>query len=123
MESILLSIKKLLGITEDYKHFDVDIIMHINSVFPTLRQLGVGPTNGFTISDEQALWTDFLGESNNLEDVKTYVYLKVKLIFDPPLSSVVTDSINRMLSELEWRINIDAESEQPSSEEENQNGE
>lgn len=123
MESILLSIKKLLGIAEDYKHFDVDIIMHINSVFPTLRQLGVGPTNGFTISDEQALWTDFLGESNNLEDVKTYVYLKVKLIFDPPLSSVVTDSMNRMISELEWRINIDAETEQSSSEEENQNGE
>lgn len=123
MESILLSIKKLLGIAEDYKHFDVDIIMHINSVFPTLRQLGVGPTNGFTISDEQTLWTDFLGESNNLEDVKTYVYLKVKLIFDPPLSSVVTDSMNRMISELEWRINIDAETEQSSSEEENQNGE
>lgn len=123
MESILLSIKKLLGIAEDYKHFDVDIIMHINSVFPTLRQLGVGPTNGFTISDEQALWTDFLGESNNLEDVKTYVYLKVKLVFDPPLSSVVTDSMNRMISELEWRINIDAETEQSSSEEEKQNGE
>lgn len=123
MESILLSIKKLLGIAEDYKHFDVDIIMHINSVFPTLRQLGVGPTNGFTISDELAIWTDFLGESNKLEDVKTYVYLKVKLIFDPPLSSVVTDSMNRMISELEWRINIDAETEQSSSEEENQNGE
>lgn len=124
MESILLSIKKLLGIAEDYKHFDVDIIMHINSVFPTLRQLGVGPDNGFSISDEISVWTDLLGENTKIfEDVKTYVYLKVKLIFDPPLSSVVTDSMNRMISELEWRINIDAESEQPSSEEENQNGE
>lgn len=123
MESILLSIKKLLGIAEDYTHFDVDIIMHINSVFSILTQLGVGPSEGFRISDENALWTDFLGEDKIIEDVKTYMYMKVKLIFDPPLSSVVMDSMNRMISELEWRINADAESAQSNSEEENQNGE
>lgn len=110
MESILTSIKKLLGITEEYEHFDSDIIMHINSVFMILNQLGVGPENGFHITDKFATWTDYLPEDNkNFESVKTYVYLKVKLLFDPPMSSAVMEAMKQMISELEWRLNVEAE--------------
>ena len=107
-ESILLSIKKLLGITEDYTVYDVDLIMHINSVFLTLNQLGVGPDNGFYIKDENDTWDKFIDDLR-LEAVKSYVYLKVRLLFDPPQSSAVMEAINRMISELEWRINVAAE--------------
>lgn len=110
MESILLSIKKLLGITEEYKHFDVDLIMHINSIFPTLNQIGVGPKEGFSIEDESAEWVDFIGDATQLQAVKTYMYMKVKLLFDPPLSSTVIESMNRMIAELEWRLRLAAES-------------
>ena len=106
MDSILTSIKKLLGIDEEYTQFDSDIIMHINTVFLNLTQLGVGPAEGFLIEDDSATWNDFIGDSNQLQAVKTYVYLKVKLLFDPPLSSSVTESINRIISELEWRLNV-----------------
>lgn len=110
MDSILTSIKKLLGIAEDYKHFDADIIMHINGVFMILNQLGVGPTNVFSIMDEKSTWNDFLPDNTNLEAVKTYVYLKVRLIFDPPTSGIVTESMNKMVSECEWRLNVAAQS-------------
>ena len=106
MESILTSIKKLLGIEEEYTQFDADIIMHINTVFLNLTQLGVGPDEGFFIEDDVAIWEDFIGDSSQLQAVKTYVYLKVKLLFDPPLSSSVIESMNRMVSELEWRLNV-----------------
>lgn len=109
-DSILTSIKKLLGITEEYEHFDQDIIMHINTVFTILNQLGVGPENGFSISDKTSVWKDFIQDAIKLESVKTYVYLKVRLIFDPPTSSAVADSMNRMISELEWRILVTADS-------------
>ena len=109
MESILTSIKKLLGITEEYEHFDVDIIMHINSVFMILTQLGVGPAEGFSIKDKTTTWDEFVPE-NQLESVKSYVYMKVKLLFDPPLSSAVIECINRQISELEWRLNVAVES-------------
>lgn len=110
MESILTSIKKLLGITEEYDQFDPDIIMHINSVFMILTQLGVGPVEGFSIEDDTAVWTDFIQDVKKLESVKTYIYLKVKLAFDPPLSSAVIESMNRLINELEWRLNVAAES-------------
>ena len=110
MESILTSIKKLLGITEEYDQFDPDIIMHINSVFMILTQLGVGPAEGFSIEDDTAVWTDFIQDVKKLESVKTYIYLKVKLAFDPPLSSAVIESMNRQINELEWRLNVAAES-------------
>ena len=103
--SILTSIKKLLGVAEDYTEFDEDIITHINSVFLNLTQLGVGPEESFMIEDDTAVWEDFINDSIQLQAVKTYVYLKVKLLFDPPLSSSVTESINRMIAELEWRLN------------------
>lgn len=110
-ESILTSIKKLLGIPEDYEHFDQDIIIHINSVFMILNQLGVGPTEEFTIIDKTAVWSDFISDNKKFESVKTYVYMKVRLLFDPPLSSAVMDCINKVISEMEWRLNVAAESE------------
>ena len=107
MESILTSIKKLLGIAEEYEHFDKDLIMHINSVFMILTQLGVGPSKGFMITDSSASWDDFLpNDSGKLEAVKTYMYMKVQLMFDPPTSSVVMEAKNRMINELEWRLNV-----------------
>lgn len=110
MESILTSIKKLLGITEEYEHFDSDLIMHINSVFSILTQLGVGPIEGFSINDDTSVWSEFIKPNENLEAIKSYMYLKVKLLFDPPVSSAVIESMNRMIGELEWRINVAVES-------------
>lgn len=111
MESILTSIKKLLGITEDYTHFDADIIMHINSVFMVLHQLGVGPKEGFRIEDKTSTWNDYLGDTILLESVKTYIYLRVRLIFDSTtLSSTVIESMKQTISELEWRLNITTDS-------------
>lgn len=123
MESILTSIKKMLGINEEYEHFDADIIIHINSVFSILTQLGVGPADGFTISDKTATWSQFVGDNNTIELVKTYTYLKVKLIFDPPLSSAVLESTKQMISELEWRLNVSVDPPTMHREEENRNGE
>lgn len=110
MESILTSIKKLLGIAEEYEHFDADIIMHINSVFLILTQIGVGPSEGFSIVDASAIWDDFIPEGKNLNAVKSYVYLKVKLLFDPPTSSALMESTERLAKEYEWRLNAEAES-------------
>lgn len=106
MESILTSIKKLLGIPEEVDNFDADIIMHINSVFSILTQLGVGPSEGFMITDKTKTWDDFITDKKNIESVKSYVYMKVRLMFDPPISSAVMDCMNRMISELEWRLNV-----------------
>lgn len=106
MDSILDSIKKLLGIAPEYTAFDNDIIMHINSVFFILSQIGVGPAEGFSIKDNSATWTDFVPNITNLEALKTYVYLKVRLLFDPPSSSAVAEAMNRQISELEWRLYI-----------------
>ena len=123
MESILNSIKKLLGIAEDYDHFDSDIIMHINSVFATLTQLGVGPEDGFSINDESEKWEDFLPEERMLHSVKSYMYMKVKLMFDPPLSSAVIECTKEQIKELEWRLQVAVDSTNTKSEEEIQNGE
>lgn len=105
MDSILTSIKKLLGITEEYTHFDGDITVHINTAFNTLTQLGVGPVEGYSIKDKNDKWTDFVSDAR-LEAIKTYVYLKVKLLFDPPLTSSVLQAYERQLDELVWRINV-----------------
>lgn len=115
MESILTSIKKMLGIPEEYDHFDPDLIMHINSVLSILTQIGVGPSEGFRIEDDLATWEDFLDDDTDYEAVKSYVHLRVKLLFDTStLSSAVIESMNRMISELEWRLNAIAESKQSS---------
>ena len=107
MESILTSIKKMLGIEAEYTHFDADIIMHINSVLMVLNQLGVGPAEGFIIEDDTSTWSDFVPDDTpvQLEAIKSYIYLIVKLLFDPPLSSSVIESYNRQISEFEWRLN------------------
>lgn len=109
MESILDSIKKLLGISDEYTQFDEDIIMHINTVFLNLTQLGVGPEEGFFIKDNSAVWSDFVEDLNKLQAVKTYVYLKVKLLFDPPLASSTLAMFERQIDQLEWRLNVAVE--------------
>lgn len=105
-ESILTSVKKLLGIADEITDFDTDIVIHINTVLGILNQLGVGPSEGFSITDKTSTWSDFISNAKNLETVKSYVGLKVRLLFDPSTSSAVADSINRLVSELEWRINV-----------------
>lgn len=107
--SILTSIKKLLGPTEDDTSFDVDIIMHINSAFFRLNQLGVGPATGFFITDNTKTWEDFLESRTDLEAVKTYVYQKVRLVFDPPQSSFLVEAIKDAIKEFEWTINVQVE--------------
>lgn len=103
-ESILISIKKLLGMTEDYPYFDADVLMDINSVLMILYQMGVGPKEPMTIVDESATWSDFFDDKIDINAVKTYIALKVKLMFDPPQSSSHLNAINEMIKELEWRL-------------------
>ena len=112
MDSILTTIKKNLGITDEYTQFDPEIMMHINSVFMILtQQLGVGPEAGFRIADKGDSWSDFIPEDDlRFEAVKTYLYLKVKLMFDPPDRAAIMESYNSQIRELEWRLNVAAES-------------
>lgn len=114
-DSILTSIKKLLGITESCTDFDTDIIMHINTVLMTLSQLGVG-TEDFQIEDKNAVWSEFI-KSDKLAATKSYVYLRVKLLFDPPLNSAIIEAIKESIRELEWRLNVRVESESEDDEE------
>lgn len=109
-DSILQSIKKLIGITEEYTHFDMNIIIHINTAFMVLNQLGVGPKDGFYIRDETTTWNEYDAGLVNIETIKTYVYLRVRLLFDPPSSSKITEIINKQILELEYRLNVSAES-------------
>jgi hypothetical protein len=105
-ESILDSTKKVLGLDEANTDFDVDIIMHINTAFSTLNQLGVGPDEGFAIEDASAVWSDFLMDVLPLNNVKTYVCLRVRMLFDPPTNSFTIDAMRKQIEELEWRINV-----------------
>lgn len=109
--SILTSIKKMLGIAEEYTHFDSDLIMHINSVLSILTQIGVGPSNGFSIQDDSTEWSQFIPDSDikKLGFVKSYVGLKVKLLFDPPTNSSVMEAMNKMIGELEFRLNVESD--------------
>jgi hypothetical protein len=111
-ESILISIKKLLGIAAENTDFDQDIIIHINSVFMVLRQLGIGPVEGFRIEDKNTTWDEFIEDDSYFDTVKSYMYFKVKIMFDPPTNSTVMESTNRLINELEWRLNVDAETRQ-----------
>lgn len=110
MESILDSIKKMLGLDSDYDVFDTDIIININMVFAYLNQLGVGPEEGFEIEDETTTWSDYLGDSKKLGFVKTYVYLKVKQVFDPGTSASFNTVVESQIDELEWRISTQMDS-------------
>ncbi len=106
-ESILKSVKKLLGgLVPEYSAFDDQIIMHINSVFQILYQLGVGPTTPFTIEDDSATWSDFTSDISELSMVKTYVGLKVQQIFDPPQGGAAAEAAKRIVDEMEWRLNV-----------------
>lgn len=105
-DSILISTKKILGIDESYTVFDVDIMTHINSVFTTLSQLGVGPAEGFFIEDDTAVWEDYITPEMNVSAVKSYVYLRVRLLFDPPATSFHIASLKEQITELEWRLNV-----------------
>lgn len=107
--SILLSTKKTLGIPADYDVFDLDIITHINTALSTLTQLGVGPSNGFMVEDDTPEWSDFLGDDLQYNAVKTYVYLKVRQLFDPPTTSYLISAFNDQIRELEWRLNVHRE--------------
>lgn len=105
-DSILDSIKKILGMPPDYDAFDTDLVIHINSVFGILAQLGVGPAGGFSISDNTTLWKAYLGDSKDLKMVKSYMALKVRLVFDPPTIGAVMDAMKEQIREYEWRLNV-----------------
>jgi hypothetical protein len=106
LTSILTSVKKVLNIDASYTAFDEDILMHINSVFATLTQLGVGPATGFAIEDDTTTWDAFLGTDLRLNNVKTYVYLRVRMLFDPPQTSYLIDAMREQIRELEFRMNV-----------------
>lgn len=111
-DSILIGTKKILGIGADYDAFDLDIITHINAVFMTLNQLGIGPAEGFMIEDDSSKWQDFLGDDANLNAVRTYVYLRVRVLFDPPSTSFHLNSLQEQIKEFEWRLNVNREEAQ-----------
>lgn len=109
--SILDDVKKVLGLDPTYTAFDPDIILHINTVFSTLNQLGIGPTAGYMIMGNTETWDAFLGADTLLNSVKTYICLKVRMVFDPPTIGFVIDAFNAQIKELEWRLNVKREGE------------
>lgn len=109
-DSILNDIKKVLNIPEDYTAFDIDIMMHINSTFSTLNQIGIGPDEGFEITGPDATWDDFLGANPKINSVKSYMFLKVKMLFDPPQFSFHIASLEREIQQFEWRLSTYRES-------------
>lgn len=109
-DSILDSVKKVLGISFDYTVFDPEITLHINSVLSDLNQVGIGPTDGLAITDNTAVWSDFIGTDLNLNQVKSYISLRVRLLFDPPSSSYVLAAWQQEVAKFEWRLNIHRES-------------
>ncbi|QEQ93504.1 hypothetical protein SEA_GIRLPOWER_5 [Streptomyces phage GirlPower] len=111
-QSILNTTKKILGLPETDTSFDLDVMTHINGILSVLTQVGIGPSNGFMIEDSTATWEDFVGGDPRLNMVKMYVYLRVRLVFDPPSTSFVIDSMNKQISEFEWRLNVQREEEQ-----------
>ena len=109
-DSILLSVKKVLGVDADCSDFDTDILIHLNSVLAVVQQLGVGPEDGYFVDGVSQTWDDYLGGSSvHVNMVKSYICAKVRLLFDPPMSSAVADSLNRICNEFEWRANVAAE--------------
>lgn len=109
--SILNDVKKLLGMDATYTAFDTDVIIHINSVFNVLWDLGIGPTTGFMITDDTTTWDAFIGTDLNLNQVKSYMFLRVKRLFDPPTTSFAIESTDRLIQEAEWRLSVKREGE------------
>lgn len=115
--SILTSIKKLLGITEEQTDFDMDIIIHINTTLTILNDLGVGPEEGFVIEDSSTTWDEYITDRRKFDKIKTYVYLKVRLYFDPPQNASLKEAMEKQAAELEWRLNTSAENQEGSENE------
>jgi len=115
-DSILKSTKKILGLADDYTVFDLDVITHINAAFSILDQLGVGPLGGFYITDDTAVWGDFIAPDNQMNLIKTYVFLKVRMLFDPPGTSFLISAMTDQIKEYEWRLNVFREVELPPEE-------
>ena len=113
MDSILTTTKKLLGIGEEYTHFDTDILVHINTALFSLSQLNLGPPEGYYIEGEEDTWTMFVGSHVDMEAIKTYIYLRVRLLFDPPQASHARDSFVKQYQELEWRMMVQREARLP----------
>ena len=112
-DSILDSVKKTLGLASDYTAFDVDVLMHINSAFSTLHQIGVGPADGFAIEDKNPVWDDFLGGNKLMNPAKSYVYMRVRQLFDPPSTGYLVESYDKQIKELEWRLSVEHDLEMP----------
>lgn len=106
IDSILGSVKKVIGLAEDYRQFDPDLIMHINTAFAVLYQLGVGPKQPFTISGYDETWAEFTTTQQNIENVRSYVYMKVRMLFDPPSTATMHEAFERQIQEMEWRLNV-----------------
>lgn len=111
-QSILKSTKKILGLAPEFTVFDQDVLTHINTAFSTLTQLGVGPRDGYMIEDDTALWEDYWVDNEHFNAVKTYIYLRVRLVFDPPATSYAIGALEKQLLELEWRLNVEREETQ-----------
>ena len=111
MDSILTSIKKLLGIDKEDTSFDGELIIHINSVFALLRRMGIGPSDGFLIEDSTNTWDEYITEGTNpiLASVKTYMHLKTKLVFDPPTNSALLQTMKEEIQEFEWSLNFEVD--------------
>jgi hypothetical protein len=108
-DSILISTKKILGVGPDYAAFDLDIITHINSTFSIVHQLGIGPDDGFMIEDDSALWSDLEVDPSQLNLLRTYVFLKVRMLFDPPTTSFLIEATNNQIQEYEYRLSYNRE--------------
>lgn len=108
-DSILKTIRQMLGPDVAYDAYDTDLLIHINSSLMVLMQLGIGPEHGFVVHGDSETWADFIGVFKDLESVKTYIYLKVKILFDPPGNSFVLDAYKKQADELEWRLNVQVE--------------
>ena len=105
-ESIFKTIKQLLGPDADYDVFDQDVLIFINTAIATLTQLGVGPSEGFRVTGESETWSDFIGDRKDIDSVKSYIYMKVRLAFDPPTSGTVSTAYEEACKEYEWRLNV-----------------
>jgi hypothetical protein len=108
-QSILSSVKKMCGVDPSLTVFDLDILTHINSVFSDLEQLGVGPAGGFMIEDDVPTWDAFLGDDSRISSVKSYMYFRVRLMFDPPQTGYLVQSFDKQIEKMEWRLNITRE--------------
>ena len=115
-DSILVTVKKILNVPAEEQAFDTDLVLLINSEFMVLKQLGIGPENGFSISDYDTTWYDYTKDKDLIDTLKIYVALRVRMIFDPPASSIVADAINSRINECQWRLNVQAETNRKEAE-------